>query len=116
MHEAVYNKNSFITLLSEYQLREHGIVIKSVAKKHLSTGGTYGTHTLYASEGKECPLIDKGGLMGIQVYSIEDGDEAKYDIIDVTSTKTWCLKPHNVICEVTSFLNNRSLDDVKSMA
>lgn len=55
VHEAVYNKNSTITLLSEYQLREHGVVIDSVARKHLSTGGTYGTQTLYASEGKECP-------------------------------------------------------------
>ena len=85
MHEAVYNKNSTITLLSEYQLREHGIVVDSVAKKHLSIGGIYGTQTLYASEGKECPLIDRGGIMGIQVYPIEDGDEDKYDIIDVTS-------------------------------
>lgn len=37
VHEAVYNQNSTITLLSEYQMREYGIVVDSVATKHLTT-------------------------------------------------------------------------------
>ena len=34
VHEAPYNPLSPITLLSEYQIREHGLVTDSVAKKH----------------------------------------------------------------------------------
>ena len=34
VHEAPYNPSSPITLLSEYQVREYGLVIDSVAKKH----------------------------------------------------------------------------------
>ena len=64
-------------------------MIDSVAKKHLSTGGMFGTQTIYVSEGTECPLIDRGGLMGIQVYPIEDGDEDIYEIINVTSARLW---------------------------
>ena len=33
VHEAPYNKNSPITLLSEYQARDHGLIIDSIAKK-----------------------------------------------------------------------------------
>src|SRR5574339_995923 len=54
VHEAVYNQNSTITLLSEYQVREHGVVIDSVASKHLTTDGKRGTQTLYASESVKC--------------------------------------------------------------
>src|SRR5687767_15080716 len=43
VNEAVYNQNSPITLLSEYQVREFGLVVDSVATKHLSTQGTQGT-------------------------------------------------------------------------
>ena len=34
IHETPYNEHSPITLLSEYQIREHGLVIDSVAAKH----------------------------------------------------------------------------------
>ena len=43
INEAVYNKNSPITLLSEYQIRDHGYVIDSVATKHLRGRGERGT-------------------------------------------------------------------------
>jgi len=43
VNEAPYNPNSPITLLSEYQIREYGLVIDSVAKKHKSSHGKQGT-------------------------------------------------------------------------
>ena len=43
VHEAPYNPQSTITLLSEYQIREYGLVIDSVAKKHKSSYGKQGT-------------------------------------------------------------------------
>ena len=59
VNEAIYNKNSPITLLSEYQMREHGLVVDSVASKHFSAPGTPGTQTLYVSDVVKCPLVDR---------------------------------------------------------
>jgi hypothetical protein len=38
IHEAPYMKDSNVTLVSEYQAREHGIVIDSVSKRHKANG------------------------------------------------------------------------------
>ena len=43
IHETPYNKNCPITLLSEYQIREYGLIIDSVARKHKTSYGQYGT-------------------------------------------------------------------------
>jgi hypothetical protein len=40
IHEAPYMKDSNVTLISEYQAREHGIVIDSVSKRHKTANGT----------------------------------------------------------------------------
>src|SRR5688500_2361636 len=75
LHKALHNKNSIISLQSEYQLKEHGVVVNSVARKHLSTGGIHQTQTLFVSKETVFPLIDRESLMGIQIYPIENGDE-----------------------------------------
>ena len=69
VNKAVYNQNSPITLPSEYQIREHGIVVDSIAKKHLTTDGKLGTQTLYASDLVKCPLVDRGGFNGLTTIS-----------------------------------------------
>jgi hypothetical protein len=89
VNEAVYNQNSPITLLSEYQIREYGKVVDSVAMKHHSTDGNMGTQTLYASEVVRCPLVDRGGLMGLELFPVEEGDENRYEIFDITSDQPW---------------------------
>ena len=43
VHEAPYMADSNVTLTSEYQAREHGIVIDSVSKRHKTVHGTFGT-------------------------------------------------------------------------
>ncbi len=89
VNEAVYNQNSPITLLSEYQIREYGLVLDSVARKHKSLDGKSGTQTMYVSDVVRCPLVDRGGLMGVQLYLVEDGDEELYDIFNITSDHPW---------------------------
>ena len=42
INEAPYNPTSPITLLSEYQIREYGLIIDSVAQKHYSAPDTRG--------------------------------------------------------------------------
>ena len=75
--------------MSEYQVREYGIVVDSVASKYLTPDGRKGTQTLYATAEVKCPLIDRGGLMGIKLYPVEDGDEDLYDIYTITSDNLW---------------------------
>ena len=74
VNEAVYNKDSPITLLSEYQIRDHGYVIDSVATKHLRAKGEYGTQRLTLSNHVHVPFEDRGGIMGFEILPIDESD------------------------------------------
>ena len=69
--EAVFNRISYSTLISEYQLRDHGMIVDFVATKHLIINGTRGTHALYISSVVKGLLIDRGGLMGLKLYPLK---------------------------------------------
>ena len=107
-HEVVHNPNSTITLLSEYQIRENGLVIDPVATKHKTIHG-YGTQTFYVSDDVQVPLLDRGGLMGAEILPYEDGDDEKYEIFDITQDHIWkpklfkvnnsSVKPSSNTCE-----------------
>ena len=56
INEAVYNEGCSVTLLSEYQIREHGYVIDSVASKHLKAPGLYGQQRLVLNEDVHIPF------------------------------------------------------------
>ena len=94
----MYNQHSPITLLAEYQMREFGLIVDSVASKHFSAPNVPGTQTLYVSDVVKCPMVDRGGLMALVLHPIEDGDEDKYEIFDVISDNPWtpCHYMHNV--------------------
>ena len=62
VNEAVYNQHSSITLLAEYQMREFGLIVDSVATKHYSAPNVLGTQTLYVSDVVKCPMVDRGVL------------------------------------------------------
>src|SRR5688572_26541527 len=49
VYKASYNPLSSTTPLSEYQRKEQGLVIDSVAKKHLARQGSYGTQKFQVS-------------------------------------------------------------------
>ena len=89
INEAPLLANSPITLISEYQVREYGLVIDSVAKKHRSGTGSDGQQCLQSSENLAIPFEDRGGLMGFENLPIEDGDEDRYDIIPITGQAEW---------------------------
>ena len=89
VHQAPYNPDSPITLLSEYQIREHGYVIDSVAKKHRTGFKAYGTQTFYLNEVVSIPFEDRGGLMGFEILPYEEGDKERYDVFDITSPEKW---------------------------
>ena len=65
IHEAPFNQQSPITLLSEYQIREYGLVIDSVAKKHCTLHGHHGTQRFHLSPWVHIHFEDRGGSYGI---------------------------------------------------
>jgi hypothetical protein len=90
VHQSPYLKDCPVTLLSEYQIREFGLVIDSCSKKHrLTPEGQYGSQSFYVSEDVHVRFEDRGGLMGIQLLDFEEGDEDRYDIFDVTGNQLW---------------------------
>ena len=95
IHEAPYNPHSPITLLSEYQIREYGLIIDSVAKKHRSSHGTNGTQLFQLNPWVHINFEDRGGLMGFEILPLEPDDENKYDIITITSPEKWI--PHKFL-------------------
>ena len=60
VHEAPYNPESTITLLSEYQIREYDLVIDSVARKHKSAYGKPGTQCFQVSQHVFINFEDRG--------------------------------------------------------
>ena len=49
INEAPYNATSPVTLLSEYQARDYGIIIDSISQRHKTIAGTYGTQRMMVS-------------------------------------------------------------------
>ena len=70
---------------SEYQVREHGLVIDSEAKKHKSSHGVPGTQYFHLNSWVSIDFEDRGGLVGFEILPIEDDHLEKYDIITITS-------------------------------
>ena len=80
-----------VTLLSEYQIREHGLIIDSTAKKHFSGPNVKGKQLFQVNPQVYIDFEDKGGLMKFESLPFEQDDEEKYDIITITSPEKWTL-------------------------
>ena len=89
IHEAPYNANSPVTLLSEYQARDYGTIIDSISKRHKTISGTHGTQRMLVSPDVYVPFVDRGGLMGFEVLPWKNGDEERYEVFTITSEARW---------------------------
>ena len=91
VNEAPYHIDNPITLLSEYQIRDFGMVIDSVATKHrISTENSYGTQRFTLSKHVHIPFEDRGGIMGFEILPITEDDfidkvEPIYDVFEITN-------------------------------
>jgi hypothetical protein len=89
VNEAVYNAGSPVTLGSEYQTREFGLVMDSVAIKHRSSHGRFGTQRLELKQDEWLPFEDRGGMMGFELHPYVEGDDVDLEIIQITSSDIW---------------------------
>ena len=92
VHEAPYIQDSCVTLISEYQCRENGIIIDSVSKRHETAYGTFGTQRMILSDHVYVPFFDRGGVLGYEILPWKEGDEYVYDVYNITRDTPW--KPH----------------------
>jgi hypothetical protein len=90
VHQDVYNAGSRTTLISEFQVRDHGLIIDSISAKHKSDlGGCKGTQSFWVTPDLRLPLQLKGGLMTF-TYSKPSWEEMEtLDVIGITNETPW---------------------------
>ena len=71
VYEAPYNPSSPITLLSEYQVREYGLIIDYVAKKHRASHTSMGTQKFHLSADVHIDFEDRGDLWALRYYPLK---------------------------------------------
>jgi hypothetical protein len=95
VHEAVNNPGSKTTLLSEFQMRENGIVVDSVAKTHKKDAdGTFGTQSITIDEHTTIPLIVSGDLMTFQFQEPNEADYETCRIVELTKNERLSPQDH----------------------
>ena len=106
INQAPYHKDNSITLISEYQVREHQYVIDSIATKHLKAPNTYGTQRLDLSSIIHINFEDRGGIMGFELLEITNEDfdagEPIYDVFEITGQDTWVPKHFQTALQATT--------------
>jgi hypothetical protein len=119
VNEAVYYKDNPITLLSEYQIREYGFVIDSVAKKHRKSSTEMGSQRFVLSQHLHVPFDDRGGIMGFEILPILPNDfhngEPLYDVFEITGAAQWtpsqfCLSPTYFPAHTPTSIDNEVSD------
>ena len=116
VHNGAWNPDSPVTLCSEYQSRDFGIVIDSIPIKHrASLDGRMGTQQMYLNEKVSIPFEDRGGLMGFKILPYEEGDEFKYDVFTLTSKAKWNPHKHKKLCHVAQEYPVASLEEDSSI-
>ena len=89
VHEAPYLETMPFCLLSEYQIRDFGLLIDSTAPHHKGINHESGKHRLQLSSDVYVPMHDQGGLMGIPILPWEHNDEKTYEVFDITADSPW---------------------------
>ena len=89
IHQAAYIAHDPIALFSEYQVRDHGLIIDSTSKRHRGVDGQPGRQMLKISSELTVPMQDRGGLMGIEILEWNEGDEDRFEVFEITRNEIW---------------------------
>ena len=100
IHEAVYNKGSRTTLLSNFQLRHHGCIVDDVAKQHRGVDGKRGTQRIESPEDKRgqvqvIPMHLRSALMTFSHRTPTKEEMDEYPNIELTDDMPWHPRDHN---------------------
>ena len=89
IHEAPFLETMPFCLLSEYQIRDYGLIVDSTAPQHKGINSDSGKHRIQLSSDVYVPMHNQGGLMGITILPWEQNDEDKYEVFTLTADKPW---------------------------
>ena len=90
----VLNQGSPHTLLSEYQMRETGLVVDTVAKHHLKDNeGSYGTQSITLQDGKVIILNIRAALMTFKSVQPTLEEYNKLPVYDI-GLENWSPRGH----------------------
>ena len=94
----IFNATSPHTLLSTYQMRELGVIVDDVSKRHLKDANTKGTHSIsFPRQGHTISLTTKGALPTFPVTKptlAEYINTPENDIVDI-SIENWSPQDHH---------------------
>ena len=89
-NETVYNPDSSVSLVSEYQVRDYGCVVDSISKNHrASISGYKGTQSFYPRDDFPIPLKLMKGLMGCHICEPSKEDLTQLEQIIITVDSPW---------------------------
>jgi hypothetical protein len=89
-HKMVYNEGSPTMLISEFQVRTHGLVLDLVHKEYTaSIDGWKGTQFFFLTEEKMIPLIMKGGLLTFEHREPSEEDYESMEVYKITGSQRW---------------------------
>ena len=111
VHQTAYIEGVDVALFSEYQIRDHGILVDSTCKRHKRIDGLPGTQRLNLSEHLDVPMEDRGGLMGIELLPWEEGDQDRYEVFEITQDLPW--NPRRYVNNIT--MMNESTQKAQQM-
>ena len=96
-HEGIINPDADLTLMSEFQTREAGCAIDSVAKKHKHIDGKPGNQAFVPRKDVWIPFELMGGLMTytIRTPTSEEYEEWADKAIEVTNSQPWNPSTHS---------------------
>jgi hypothetical protein len=105
-HEAVQNTRSNTSLLSESQMRNHGLIVDSTSTKHIGIDGLPGTQSIYSHDKQiQFRLQQRVALMVLPHHPPTDDEIETLPRFELTSKQLWC--PHHVYDDDT---NTTTLD------
>ena len=99
-HQAVQNAGSNVTLLSEYQMREHGTLVDPTPRHHKTCDNkTYGTQCMWldpTDSNTKLDLIIQGAITGLKYYQCTQEDFENEDLPHyvMTSPEEWQPQDH----------------------
>ena len=89
-NETVYNPGSQVSLISEFQVREHGCIVDSVSRSHrVSIKGDKGTQTFYPRDDLIISLKLMKGLMGFHIVEPTSEDITTLTHVIITGDNLW---------------------------
>ncbi len=90
VHQGVYNAGSRTTLISEFQVRDHGLVLDSICTRHrANVEGEKGTQSFWLSD-NQCLLLKlKSGLMTFTFRKPSWEEMSTLEVIDITTEIPW---------------------------